>query len=358
MMKILLVNTNPFDQNGMSTMVFNYAKGLLKQGHNVGVVANKVINSDFVTGIERLQGQVYLMKSRNKNPLKYILSLREICKENNYDTVYFHGNSGTLLVDLLSVVGLNRVVAVHAHGVETSYPKLDKILKVFMNKMSFTRMAVSKRAGCFLYGNKTFHITRNGIDVDLLKFDKSIQTEWRSKLGVSNDEKLLVQIGAFTDTKNHKFTIELAEKLQEHDYLNFKIVIVGDGPLKKQVQEDIKQRNLGNVVEIMAPTKNIACFMAAADGVLFPSLRESFGLIPLEAQAAGVPVAVNKDTTNMLDLTDLISYIDLSIPNWVEWVEKLEVKSIHESERYGNVIRKNGFDIETLVEDIVKTLEN
>ncbi len=73
-----------------------------------------------------------------------------------------------------------------------------------------------------------------------------------------------------------------------------KLDMVGQGPLESALEERIRLSNLGSRVKLHGPCKpdQLAELMAGARALVLPSLdqSETFGLVQLEAMAAGVPV--------------------------------------------------------------------
>jgi glycogen(starch) synthase len=82
-----------------------------------------------------------------------------------------------------------------------------------------------------------------------------------------------------------------------------RLVIAGTGPLEDELRA--KARRLGDAVQWagFVPEGDLAALLGAADVVLVPSLYEPFGLIALEAAAAGAPLAV-ADTGGLRDLVE------------------------------------------------------
>jgi glycosyltransferase involved in cell wall biosynthesis len=77
---------------------------------------------------------------------------------------------------------------------------------------------------------------------------------------------------------------------EQHDLT---LVIGGEGPLRKQLQADIRQKRLSEVVRLVGfiPESQLSQYYQAADLVLMPSLQlEGFGLVMVEAMACGTPV--------------------------------------------------------------------
>lgn len=76
----------------------------------------------------------------------------------------------------------------------------------------------------------------------------------------------------------------------------WRIVIVGDGPKRAALEEQIRRKGLGDKVHLagFVPDSTLAAHLAAAKLFVLPSVNraEAFGIALLEAQAAGLPVVV------------------------------------------------------------------
>lgn len=70
--------------------------------------------------------------------------------------------------------------------------------------------------------------------------------------------------------------------------------IVGDGPLREELQSMIKQSGLHNVqLRGALPRAQVANEMGAADLLLLPSVREPWGIVVVEALGTGLPVVAS-----------------------------------------------------------------
>jgi glycosyltransferase involved in cell wall biosynthesis len=68
------------------------------------------------------------------------------------------------------------------------------------------------------------------------------------------------------------------------------LVMVGIGPLEGDVRAQVAALGLTERCTFAGGHNDVTSFYAALDLLVFPSLWEGFGLVTLEAQAAGVPV--------------------------------------------------------------------
>jgi glycosyltransferase involved in cell wall biosynthesis len=116
------------------------------------------------------------------------------------------------------------------------------------------------------------------------KYQKDMLIEWKSE----NSFKLIT-VGNLKKQKNHIFMIELLKELPE----NFKLLIVGSGPLKNLLNLKIKEFGIENRVFLTGSIDNPAKLISEADLYISTSISESFGMSILEALSQGKTVVSN-----------------------------------------------------------------
>jgi len=79
--------------------------------------------------------------------------------------------------------------------------------------------------------------------------------------------------------------------------------IFGDGPCRTDIQRTIDQSNLGERIKLHGAVPGAAQALAGMDVLVLPSDAEGFGLVLIEAMAAGVPVI----GTNVPGIRDVIN---------------------------------------------------
>ncbi len=99
----------------------------------------------------------------------------------------------------------------------------------------------------------------------------------------------IVSIGNLVEKKNHKLLIEIAKQLISNS-INFQIDILGHGILLKELTEKVTSFNLNSHIFFRDSVGNVAEFLHQADFYLHTATYEPFGLVLLEAMAAGLPV--------------------------------------------------------------------
>ncbi len=100
---------------------------------------------------------------------------------------------------------------------------------------------------------------------------------------------LILTAGRLSPEKNIGLAIEaMAEVVKK--YPKSGLVIVGDGPEKKNLDFKIRRLNLQNIVVFEPWTDDLVSYLKSADMFLLTSNYEGWGMAAIEALAAGCPV--------------------------------------------------------------------
>jgi glycosyltransferase involved in cell wall biosynthesis len=111
----------------------------------------------------------------------------------------------------------------------------------------------------------------------------------RAELEIPPDQFLVASAGRFVNFKGLKYLIRAAARLQER-VPNVTVVIAGDGPLRVDLESEIRFHNVTSTVQLLGWRSDVSDIMAAADVFVLPSLGEGFGLVLLEAMSQRLAV--------------------------------------------------------------------
>jgi glycosyltransferase involved in cell wall biosynthesis len=89
--------------------------------------------------------------------------------------------------------------------------------------------------------------------------------------------------------KNHHFFLQAASRLSRK-FPHVEFLLVGDGPLRPELEQQASELGLGQRVEFLGDRRDIAAVLASLDVSVVPSASESLSNVMLESMAAGVPV--------------------------------------------------------------------
>lgn len=136
----------------------------------------------------------------------------------------------------------------------------------------------------------------NGIEIDDGKWSKE---EARNVLGLPSGQFILASVGRLSASKNHHRLLEALAKCA-----NIYLVCAGDGEERASIEARIQALELSDRVKLLGdiPSDKMGQVYAASDAFIHPTLFESFGIVALEAAAAGLPLILS-DIPAMRELT-------------------------------------------------------
>ncbi len=109
-----------------------------------------------------------------------------------------------------------------------------------------------------------------------------------AEAGGDDRTKLLLYAGRLSPEKNVSLLIEMIERLGN----DFRLIVAGDGPLTDWLGSETKIRAPGRVKLLghIGDRSTLIDLYANCDAFIHPNPREPFGIAPLEAMAAGLPL--------------------------------------------------------------------
>jgi len=130
-----------------------------------------------------------------------------------------------------------------------------------------------------------------GIDQErrIERRDPAVRSALRAELGISGDQRLILQVGSGFKIKGVDRAIRAIASLPEKLRVSVRYVLVGQdraGPYHHLA----KKLGLANQVVILPGRDDIPRFMVGADLLLHPAYMESAGYVLLEATVSGLPV--------------------------------------------------------------------
>ena len=140
---------------------------------------------------------------------------------------------------------------------------------------------------------KKIKVFSMGVDTELFNPRKRSQ-EYRNYLGFKENDIVLSFVGRISREKNIDLLFEVFRKLKPTNP-ELKLLIVGDGLYREELQREIKRYNLGSEVKLVGflSGERLASAFASSDIFVFPSNTDTLGNVVLEAQASGLPVVVS-----------------------------------------------------------------
>jgi len=299
-MKVLMPATHYYPViGGIETWTRNIAENVAKTAE-IFVVTGKVINQpkkEQLGNLQIVRTSLFTLKNLSHSPLFYTLSLLplvffrslSLIKKEKIDVVHCQGFLSSFLgFWLLKFTGVPYIVTVQRMEAKHNH------LKKFIYRHAAACIGASRAIGKYFeeIGCKNVEIIPNGIDL------KRFENLDRKK----GDKFSIMTVARLEKVKGVAYLIRAMTGLQ---FSNFELLIIGAGSEKRNLEELAEKLGLKDKVRFLGeiPNEKIPSYLTLADCFVLPSLREGFGIVVLEAQAAGVPVIGTK-VGGILDLIE------------------------------------------------------
>ena len=345
---------------GIENFLMNLYRSIDKKKVQFDFLILNMDNNFFENEIESLGGKIHKIESPRKSGyFKFIKNLKKFFLENqNYSAVHCHYNIlNGIILNQAYKYGVKLLIS-HSHSTNSGNNILKKIClsysKFLLGKICSRKFACSKNAGIWLYGKKSnFEIVCNGINSLKYKYNNEIKERKKKELDILEDKIVIGHIGTFREVKNHNFLIDIFFELHKKNK-NYKLILVGDGDLKKKIKDKVDKLSLSKEVIFLGIRNDVNELLQIFDIFLLPSLYEGLPVSLVEAQATGLKCFISANITKEIDFgLDLIEFINLN-KSALEWANIIEENRNYKRESKLEFIQKKGYDIKKTSEELIK----
>ena len=334
--------THSVNPRGGVVHTLELARALHAAGHEVTVMAPAAPGQRMfrelpcaVNLIDIEAGDAELAAMVSKRIDAYVAYLSELLRRQQFDVL--HAQDG---------IGANALVTLHEHGlipaVVRTVHHLDRFDDERVNAWQARGVHRATQVLCVSrvwqnilhceYGVKA-SLVDNG--VDLQRFTPHRQSGDRAvaqRLGIKPDVPLILSVGGIEERKN---TVRLVRAFRRvrRELPSAQLLIAGGASLLKhdaylrEFEAALREGALESgpscdvVIAGAVPDADMPALFRLADAVAFPSLREGFGLVVLEALASGTPLAVSR----------IAPFTEFLGDTAVEWTDPYDIESIADS---------------------------
>ena len=304
---VLLVGPLPPAIGGISTYIFDLLNSDLKLKYNL---------ITYPTSHPRKNHRNQIIKSSTKNKLVQfdfieaitvtlyqMLKFPSVIFEKNPDIIHLHTASylsffeNSIYVIISRVLGKRTIMHIHGGAFNKFYENSSFLLKLYIK----IALSLPSKVVCLSpywknyliedigVNSKKIDIVSNGYDG--LLFYPMDSNECKKKLNLPIDKKIILNVANLLEEKGQIYLIKGMKYVvsQNTDVL---CLIIGEGKLKADFEQEIKMSGLENYVKLLGSKAHdeIPYWMNACDIFILPSLIESFGLAQIEAMGCGKPI--------------------------------------------------------------------
>ena len=276
---------------GVQELVHNLVNGLAK---------NNITNFIFTfKGAEEIYIRQYMSENipvfvspYSVNDIRNIKLLYNQIKKENITKIHVHNTVPqiycSILLRFLSVE-VSGYVTEHSLSSKRRKYKVFRLLDEFSYKPYKKIISVSDSVDNVLkkwlkhLSSDKFEVVSNGIELSRFKNAKAID---RKLLCFNDDDFVIISIGRLRPGKGFLTIINAIALLPE----KYKLIIVGDGPQRGELETLIEKLGLRNRVVLTGNRSNVEEYLKSSNLYVSASHTEGFGLTIIEATAAGLGV--------------------------------------------------------------------
>ena len=142
--------------------------------------------------------------------------------------------------------------------------------------------------------NKPIYVIPTGIDISPFKssnFTEEERDNLKKSLGIKPNEKIILFLGRVASEKSIDVIMDIMPSIFE-EHPDYKFLIVGDGPSKKDLEEQARKLNIDKNVIFTGkvPWNEVPKYYNIGDVFVNASITETQGLTFIEAMSAEIPV--------------------------------------------------------------------
>lgn len=279
--------------------------------------------------IRSLGGKIHYLKLN----AGFIPRFLTILREGGYDVVHSHVFYVSGLFAMLGALSGVEKRVVHFRSMSDGAPKTlgrkarNRLLRIMIDFFATDILAVSEGAMGQAWrsnwnNDSRCQVVYNGFDPALdspLSNPKAVRT----RLGISQDCRIIIHVGRLDAAKNHHQLVRIfAQMYARQSNLHLLLVGKGSNGTEAELRSFLHDKGLEHSVTFAGVREDVPCLLAAADLMIFPSLWEGLPGAVVEARLSGLPV-VASDLPGVREIARHLGGIDLLSPNadthlWVD----------------------------------------
>lgn len=301
--------------------------------------------------IESLGGRVYII-APYQHIFKNMADMKRIFKENQYPIVHAYNSTMNLFPMFVAKkcgipVRISESLSMaHENDWKTV---LKKMLRPMSKWFANYYMACGEDCGRWQFGENLYNagkidIFKTVINTEFNAYNPEVRNKTRNEFDWE-DKYVVGHIGRFTAQKNSVHMIEIFAAVARKEPKAI-LCLIGDGELKNEMFEKIKELNIEKQVKYLGRREDIQQFYNAMDCFLLPSLYEGLPVVGLEAESCGLPMFFSTEITREANACELGHFIALneSVDKWADEIIRAMHENIPVRRNHSKEVAEAGFD--------------
>ncbi len=348
----------------INELIFNYDITLILMNQTINYPIPKNLHIKYIERSNPPESGIIKLLKLPLLGYKY----KKVCEENNIDVSLSFTNRPNYINIFAKLFGNKVRTIINERAMPSLQHKYG--FKGFINR--FLIKALYPKADAIIGNSK-------GNSFDLRKkfmIDK-VETIYNPVNVMKNVKKkkdstfTFITVGRLDKGKNHSLLISAMQ------YINAQLLIIGDGILKVNLEEQINKLNLNDKVFLLGLQNDPFKYFETADAFIFTSNHEGFPNALLEALAYGLPIistdcksgpreilAPNTDFRIVLKNDIEVAKYGILIPinNKTNLIKAMKImmtnRGLYNKYKENSLTRSHDFDKDVIMKKYIKVIEN
>lgn len=272
---------------GAEMFAAQLSEELTKKGHKVIMIA--LFPGESVLPFSGTILQLNRPISKRWNDIEGWKQLAQLIKEHEPDVIQCNAGD-TLKFAVLSKLLYHWKTALAVRNASMVSAYITNPITKWINRFLYTKtqaiISVSLLSAQDI--NQLFPETKSKTSVIPIGINPPVleTVSWKNKIPTKLN---LIHVGGFSFEKNHVGLFSIFQKFLK-EQPNTHLHLLGDGPLRGAMEENVKELGLQNSITFYGFTANVMNYIHQADALLLPSIIEGLPGVLLEAMYAETPV--------------------------------------------------------------------
>lgn len=300
----ILCIVNNLNIGGSERMLIRRIKGFREKGFQIGVVALKT-EGDLANELKATGIRVESLGIRSKYEIWKFPRLYKAIKKLKPRSVQLIGYFATTIGGMVARLAKVPIVIGYCGTVYRYLPSyrllIQKFASFFMDVyVGNSKSVLNHMKNDIKVSEKKLRLIENGVDINFIS-TVSGKEYLERRFGISKDCKIVGTVGIFKKAKGYSYLISAAENVLKEGRDNVKFLLVGDGPLRQELEDLAVRLNIAENFVFTGLQRDVKRIIAGFDIFAFSSLWEGMPGAVQEAMALKKPI-VGTQVSGMRDL--------------------------------------------------------
>lgn len=284
--------TDSLNIGGLEVLLLEFLKRIDREKYNP-FVCTFTRNSVLIKEFQDIGVPVEVIEKRDGIDYTLPLRLAKVFKRDKIDLIHTHNVAPWLYGTVAAIITkIPHLVHTEHSNVSSNHKRLF-IAEKYLAKYTDIIIADSESVANYLINKQGISSKKvvtilNGIDIDKYRREIDVNRK-RKEIGLNQNDLIIGIVARLVPVKNHLCLLK-AFSLLKSKLGNVKLVIVGDGELRDDLERYVRDNELDKEVLFLGNRRDVPELLKIFDLFVLPSLSEGLSITLLEAMASGIPI--------------------------------------------------------------------